>query len=134
MVAGPASSTWKSGKVANVSSTKARPQGERISHHTMTETMPSEPQSPKESKRRRRGHSEREALEVFYNNPCRFLGQNPPPNTWIPFGGGVRRCLGAGFSLMEGVAVLREVLTAYERAGVLRLLHEPGQDYDQATW
>lgn len=26
---------------------------------------------------RRRGHSEREALELFYNNPCRFLGQNP---------------------------------------------------------
>jgi cytochrome P450 len=45
--------------------------------------------------------------------PERFLGHHPPPNTWIPFGGGVRRCLGAGFSLMEGVAVLREVLTAY---------------------
>jgi cytochrome P450 family 135 len=36
------------------------------------------------------------------------------PNTWIPFGGGVRRCIGAGFSLMEGVSVLREVLTAYD--------------------
>ena len=36
------------------------------------------------------------------------------PNTWIPFGGGVRRCIGAGFSLMEGVAVLREVLSAYD--------------------
>ena len=36
------------------------------------------------------------------------------PNTWIPFGGGVRRCIGAGFSLMEGVAVLREVLAAYD--------------------
>ncbi|GAA2139090.1 cytochrome P450 [Nocardioides koreensis] len=49
--------------------------------------------------------------EVF--RPERFCGQNPPTNTWIPFGGGVRRCIGAGFSLMEGVAVLREVLTAY---------------------
>ncbi len=49
--------------------------------------------------------------EVF--RPERFLGHNPPTNTWIPFGGGVRRCIGAGFSLMEGVAVLREVLTAY---------------------
>jgi cytochrome P450 len=46
--------------------------------------------------------------------PERFLGQNPPTNAWIPFGGGVRRCIGAGFSLMEGVAVLREVLTAYD--------------------
>jgi cytochrome P450 len=44
----------------------------------------------------------------------RFLGHNPPVNTWIPFGGGVRRCIGAGFSLMEGVAVLREILTAYD--------------------
>ena len=35
-------------------------------------------------------------------------------NTWIPFGGGVRRCIGAGFSLMEGVAVLREVLLRYD--------------------
>ena len=47
-------------------------------------------------------------------DPTRFLGQNPPVNTWIPFGGGVRRCIGAGFSLMEGVAVLRAVLTAYD--------------------
>jgi len=26
---------------------------------------------------RRRGHSEAEAMDVFYNNPCRFLGQSP---------------------------------------------------------
>jgi cytochrome P450 len=45
--------------------------------------------------------------------PERFLGHNPPTNTWIPFGGGVRRCIGAGFSLMEGVAVLREVFAAH---------------------
>jgi cytochrome P450 len=47
-------------------------------------------------------------------DPDRFLGQNPPVNTWIPFGGGVRRCIGAGFSLMEGVAVLREILASYD--------------------
>jgi cytochrome P450 len=47
-------------------------------------------------------------------DPERFLGQNPPTNTWIPFGGGVRRCIGAGFSLMEGVAVLREVFRAWD--------------------
>ena len=57
--------------------------------------------------------------EDNYNDPTafrpdRFLGTNPPTNTWIPFGGGVRRCIGAGFSLMEGVAVLREVLAAYD--------------------
>lgn len=54
--------------------------------------------------------------EVF--RPERFLGQNPPTNTWIPFGGGVRRCIGAGFSLMEGVAVLREVFSAYDVTAV----------------
>jgi len=54
--------------------------------------------------------------------PERFLEGHPTPNTWIPFGGGVRRCIGAGFSLMEGVVVLREVLTAYD----VRVL--PGHD------
>lgn len=51
-------------------------------------------------------------------NPNRFLDQNPPTNTWIPFGGGVRRCIGAGFSLMEGVAVLREVFATYDVTAV----------------
>lgn len=46
--------------------------------------------------------------------PERFIGHNPPTNTWIPFGGGVRRCIGAGFAQMEGVAVLREVFAAYD--------------------
>jgi len=48
--------------------------------------------------------------------PERFLDGEVATNTWIPFGGGVRRCIGAGFSLMEGVAVLREVLTTYDVA------------------
>jgi cytochrome P450 family 135 len=48
--------------------------------------------------------------------PDRFLDGEVAPNTWIPFGGGVRRCIGAGFSLMEGVAVLREVLRRYDIA------------------
>jgi cytochrome P450 len=47
-------------------------------------------------------------------DPTRFLGQNPPVNAWIPFGGGVRRCIGAGFSLMEGVVVLRAILETYD--------------------
>lgn len=46
--------------------------------------------------------------------PERFVGGQLPPNTWLPFGGGVRRCIGAGFSLMEGVVVLREVLSSYD--------------------
>ncbi len=55
-----------------------------------------------------------EEPEAF--RPDRFLDGPVPANTWIPFGGGVRRCIGAGFSLMEGVAVLREVLSAYDIA------------------
>ena len=58
------------------------------------------------------GEANYERAEVF--DPTRFLGQNPPTNTWIPFGGGVRRCIGAGFSLMEGAAVLREVFASYD--------------------
>jgi cytochrome P450 len=59
--------------------------------------------------------------QVF--RPDRFLEQHgnrvgPAANTWIPFGGGVRRCIGAGFSLMEGVVVLREVLASYDVAAV----------------
>ncbi len=46
--------------------------------------------------------------------PERFLSGHLEPNTWIPFGGGVRRCIGAGFSQLEGVAVLREVLDRYD--------------------
>lgn len=47
-------------------------------------------------------------------NPDRFLGEKIAANTWIPFGGGVRRCIGASFSLMEGTVVLREVLQRFE--------------------
>jgi cytochrome P450 len=63
--------------------------------------------------RREDNHDEPDAFR-----PERFLGHNPPTNTWIPFGGGVRRCIGAGFSLMEGVAVLREVFASYDVAAV----------------
>ncbi len=45
--------------------------------------------------------------------PDRFLANEVGPNTWLPFGGGVRRCIGAGFSLLEGTVVLREILTRY---------------------
>nr|WP_231336384.1 cytochrome P450 [Actinomadura graeca] len=40
----------------------------------------------------------------------RFAGAQPAAYTWIPFGGGERRCLGAGFALLEATVVLREVL------------------------
>lgn len=46
--------------------------------------------------------------------PERFTDGSPAPNTWIPFGGGVRRCIGAGFSLMEGTVVLEEILQRFD--------------------
>jgi cytochrome P450 len=45
--------------------------------------------------------------------PDRFLDGGVSAGTWIPFGGGVRRCIGAAFSLMEGTVVLREVLQRF---------------------
>lgn len=46
--------------------------------------------------------------------PERFLTGQPASNTWIPFGGGVRRCLGAGFALLEASVVLGEVLRRFD--------------------
>lgn len=42
--------------------------------------------------------------------PERMLGANLSPTTWLPFGGGNRRCLGANLALAEMRIVLREVL------------------------
>lgn len=43
--------------------------------------------------------------------PERFLGPDSPDTyTWLPFGGGVRRCLGASFATFEMKVVIRRVL------------------------
>jgi cytochrome P450 len=42
--------------------------------------------------------------------PERFLEDAPDTYAWVPFGGGVRRCLGAAFAEFEMRIVLREVL------------------------
>jgi len=42
--------------------------------------------------------------------PERFLEKPPGTYTWIPFGGGVRRCLGASFAQFEMKVVLRELV------------------------
>ncbi|HEX5928031.1 MAG TPA: cytochrome P450 [Solirubrobacterales bacterium] len=46
--------------------------------------------------------------------PERFLDESPGTYTWIPFGGGRRRCLGASFALLEMKVVLRALLGACE--------------------
>ncbi|MFC7617220.1 cytochrome P450 [Actinokineospora soli] len=45
--------------------------------------------------------------------PDRFLAGSVAPPTWIPFGGGIRRCLGAAFSLLEATEILRAALDHY---------------------
>ena len=43
-------------------------------------------------------------------NPDRFVGANPKPFAWIPFGGGVNRCIGSAFANMEMDVALRTLL------------------------
>jgi cytochrome P450 len=46
--------------------------------------------------------------------PERFLEQKPGTYTFIPFGGGRRRCLGASFAMLEMQLVIPAVLRAFE--------------------
>ena len=48
--------------------------------------------------------------EPYAFRPERFLDSAPGTYTWIPFGGGRRRCLGASFAMVEMKIVLRAVL------------------------
>ena len=45
--------------------------------------------------------------DPFAYRPERFLGVKPGAYTWIPFGGGIRRCAGATLAMAEQRAVLR---------------------------
>ncbi len=53
---------------------------------------------------------ERNYPEAHRFAPERFVGVQPGTYTWIPFGGGVRRCLAASYAEMEMKRVLRIVL------------------------
>ena len=48
--------------------------------------------------------------------PERFLEASPAPGTYLPFGGGVRRCAGAAFAALELREVLRAVLGRFSLA------------------
>jgi cytochrome P450 len=48
--------------------------------------------------------------EPFAFRPERFLDGAPSTYAWVPFGGGVRRCLGAAFAEMEMRVALAEIL------------------------
>jgi cytochrome P450 len=49
-------------------------------------------------------------------DPDRFLDKMPDTYSWIPFGGGIRRCIGATFAHMEMDVVLRTLLERVELA------------------
>ena len=50
--------------------------------------------------------------------PERFLGVKPGTYSWLPFGGGVRRCIGASFALFELQVVMGTVLRSVELRAV----------------
>ncbi len=55
--------------------------------------------------------------------PERFLGEEAPDiYTWLPFGGGTRRCLGASFAQMEMRVALRRIL---QRASLFAVSPRP---------
>ena len=58
--------------------------------------------------------------------PERFLDRPPGTYTWIPFGGGVRRCLGGAFARFEMEVVLRELVRRRRLA--------PARDRDERVY
>ena len=58
--------------------------------------------------------------------PERFLEERPDPYTWIPFGGGQRRCLGMNFALFELRVVLATILrrVRFEPRQPVRIEHQ----------
>ena len=69
--------------------------------------------------------------------PERFLDGAPEPYTFIPFGGGMRRCVGAAFATLEMKEVLRAVAGRFDlrpgdedgRTGAPALDHD-----DSCSW
>jgi cytochrome P450 len=54
--------------------------------------------------------------DPYTMRPERFLDEPPGTYTWIPFGGGRRRCLGASFAIQEMKIVLTAALRRFELA------------------
>ena len=54
-------------------------------------------------------HREDVYPDPFAFRPERFVGRKPGTYTWIPFGGGIRRCLGAALAMAEQRVVLSAI-------------------------
>ena len=64
--------------------------------------------------------------------PERFLDDGRPDTySWIPFGGGIRRCLGASFALYEMKIVIPAILRGVQlrAAGAEPGAHPPARDH-----
>ncbi|MBS1678114.1 MAG: cytochrome P450 [Actinobacteria bacterium] len=68
-------------------------------------------------------HDDRFHARAERFEPDRYVGRKPDTYAWIPFGGGLRRCLGAAFAQFEIDVVLRTLLRSFE----LQATSEPGE-------
>ncbi|HWX52338.1 MAG TPA: cytochrome P450 [Solirubrobacteraceae bacterium] len=59
--------------------------------------------------------------------PERFLEEGPETFSWIPFGGGIRRCIGAAFAQLEMKLILQTVLGELEPS-------LPGRRWREGEW
>lgn len=57
--------------------------------------------------------------------PDRFLTARPSPYGWVPFGGGLKRCIGAAFSMCELTTMLHTLLLEAELRPVARRQESP---------
>ncbi len=63
--------------------------------------------------------------QVF--RPERFVENKPGTYTWIPFGGGIRRCLGAALAMAEQKVVLRAIAERVDLAAARSKSERPQQ-------
>jgi cytochrome P450 len=63
-------------------------------------------------------HREDVYPDPFAFRPERFVDSKPGTYTWIPFGGGVRRCLGAALAMAEQKVVLQAIARRTDLAAV----------------
>jgi len=63
--------------------------------------------------------------DPFAFEPQRFVGVRPTTNTWLPFGGGTRRCLGATLAMEELRIVLRDIVRRTDMEAVTAAPEKP---------